>query len=249
MQLWEHEHIWIFLTALPVVAFLYASVGHGGASGYLALMVLFEFAPEVMRPTALVLNLFVAGISFYFYWREGYFNDKLFWSFAIGSIPAAFFGGNIQAEAGLYKKILAIFLIVAILRILVPLKKNKSESKQVKIWQGILIGVPIGFFSGLIGIGGGIILTPVLLLLHWANMKQAAAVSALFIWVNSAAALIGIYADGGVLFENHLILVLLAIIGGLTGAYLGSKKLKSKVLRYMLAFVLALASIKLFLAS
>jgi hypothetical protein len=240
------ENISLFLIILPVVSFLYASVGHGGASGYLALMALFSFATETMKPTALLLNLFVAGIAFYYYYREGYFNKKLFLYFAIASIPLAFLGGSIEVEASIYKKILAVLLVFAILKMLNVFGKESDHIKQVKLWQGLLIGGIIGFFSGLIGIGGGIILTPIILLLHWGNMKEAAAVSALFIWVNSASGLIGQISSGVSIEKESLLLVAIAIIGGVFGGYYGSKKINNQNLRYILAFVLVIASFKLF---
>jgi len=240
------EHIWMFLLLLPVVAFLYASVGHGGASGYLALMAIFSFAPETMKPTALLLNLFVAGIAFYHYYQTGYFNKKLFLSFAVASIPLAFIGGMIEVDASIYKKVLAVLLIFAIFKMLNVFGKETEHIKNVKLWQGIVIGGIIGFFSGLIGIGGGIILTPVILLLHWGKMKEAAAVSALFIWVNSAAGLIGQVSSGVEISSQSFILVAIALIGGFLGSYYGSKKFNNALLRYMLAFVLIIASIKLF---
>ena len=113
--MFEIPHIYLFLLILPIISFLYASVGHGGASGYLALMALFSFAPETMKPTALLLNLFVAGISFYYYYKAGYFNQKLFLAFAVSSIPLAFLGGTIEVDASIYKKILAVLLVFAIL--------------------------------------------------------------------------------------------------------------------------------------
>lgn len=242
----ETDHIYIFLLILPIVAFLYASVGHGGASGYLALMALFSFTPSIMKPTALLLNLFVAAISFYYYYKEGYFNKKLFLSFAITSIPFAFLGGTIEVDASLYKKILAVLLVFAILKMLNVFGKEKDSIKTVKLWKGLLVGALIGFFSGLIGIGGGIILTPIILLLHWGKMKEAAAVSALFIWVNSASGLIGQISSGVQLSMDAFILVLIALVGGFFGAYLGSKKINNQKLRYILAFVLIIASVKLF---
>ncbi|MFD0988909.1 sulfite exporter TauE/SafE family protein [Mariniflexile jejuense] len=242
----QTENIYLFLLILPVVAFLYASVGHGGASGYLALMALFSFAPEKMKPTALLLNLFVAGISFYYYYKEGYFNKKLFLSFAIASIPLAFFGGTIEVDASIYKKILAILLMFAILKMLNVFGKEPKNIKKVTLWQGLAIGGIIGFFSGLIGIGGGIILTPIILMLHWGNMKEAAAVSALFIWVNSAAGLVGQFSNGITLEIDTFILVAVALIGGILGGYFGSKKINNTNLQYILAFVLAIACFKLF---
>lgn len=245
-MLLEVDHMWLFLIILPIIAFLYASVGHGGASGYLALMALFSFAPEAMKPTALLLNLFVAGIAFYHYYKAGYFNLRLFMVFAIASVPLAFLGGTIDIEASVYKKILAVLLIFAILKMLNVFGKESTTIKDVKLWQGLVTGAIIGFFSGLIGIGGGIILTPVILLLHWGKMKEAAAVSALFIWVNSASGLIGQFSSGVTLSSNSYILVTIALIGGFFGSYYGSKKFDNKILRRMLAFVLLIASIKLF---
>lgn len=247
MNLFEIDYIWIFLLILPVVAFMYAAVGHGGASGYLALMALFSFAPDTMKPTALLLNLFVAAISFVHYAKSGYFNKKLFLSFAIASIPLAFVGGLIDVDASIYKKVLAILLIFAILKMLNVFGKESDTIKDVKVWQGLSIGGIIGFFSGLIGIGGGIILSPVILLMKWGKMKEAAAVSALFIWVNSAAAMGGQLSIGVKIDAQAFLLVAIAVIGGFLGGYLGSKKFNNQGLRYMLAFVLLIACVKLFL--
>lgn len=243
----QTENIYLFLTLLPIISFLYASVGHGGASGYLSLMALFSFAPETMKPTALLLNLFVAGISFYYYFKAGHFNKKLFLAFAISSIPFAFIGGTIEIDASVYKKILAILLVFAILKMLNVFGKEKDTIRDVKLWQGLLVGGIIGFFSGLIGIGGGIILTPIILLLHWGRMKEAAAVSALFIWVNSAAGLIGQVSSGVKIAPESFVLVGVALIGGILGGFLGSKKLNNDWLRYILAFVLVIACFKLML--
>jgi uncharacterized membrane protein YfcA len=242
----QNENIYLFLAILPLVSFLYSSVGHGGASGYLALMALFSFAPESMKPTALLLNLFVAGISFYYYYREGFFNTKLFLVFAVASVPLAFIGGTIEVDASIYKKILALLLIFAILKMLHVFGKENDQTKETRLWQGLVVGGVIGFFSGLIGIGGGIILTPVILLLHWGNMKEAAAVSALFIWVNSAAGLTGQLSSGITIEKESFLLVGIALIGGVLGGYYGSKKINNQNLRYILAFVLIIASVKLF---
>ena len=242
----QNEHIYIFLIILPIVAFLYSSVGHGGASGYLALMALFSFAPETMKPTALLLNLFVAGISFYYYFKGGFFNKKLFLTFALASIPLAFLGGTIDIDASIYKKILAVLLVFAILKMLNVFGKESNTIKDIKLWQGLLVGGIIGFFSGLIGIGGGIILTPLILLFHWGNMKEAAAVSALFIWVNSASGLIGQLSSGVTIEKESFLLVAIALIGGVLGGYYGSKKINNQNLRYILAFVLVIACFKLF---
>ncbi|WP_345168026.1 sulfite exporter TauE/SafE family protein [Algibacter aquimarinus] len=241
----QNENIYFFLAILPIVSFLYSSVGHGGASGYLALMALFSFAPESMKPTALLLNIFVAGISFYYYYKEGYFNKKLFLAFAVTSIPFSLLGGRFDIDASLYKKILAVLLIFAILKMLNVFGKESDKIKDIKLWQGLIVGAIIGFFSGLIGIGGGIILTPLILLFHWGKMKEAAAVSALFIWVNSASALIGQFSIGITLEKESFLLVAIALIGGVLGGYYGSKKINNQKLRYILAFVLIIACAKL----
>ena len=242
----QNENIYLFLLILPIVSFLYSSVGHGGASGYLALMSLFSFTPEVMKPTALLLNLFVAGIAFYYYYKAGHFNRKLFMAFALASIPLAYLGGTIDIDASIYKKILALLLIFAILKMLNTFGKESNNIKEVKLLQGLIVGAIIGLFSGLIGIGGGIILTPVILLLHWGKMKEAAAVSALFIWVNSAAGLLGQVHSGVSLEKESFLLVAIALIGGVLGGYYGSKKINNQRLRYMLSFVLLIACAKLF---
>jgi uncharacterized membrane protein YfcA len=231
---------------LPVVSFLYASVGHGGASGYLALMAIFSVTPELMKPTALLLNLFVAAIAFYYYYKEGYFNKKLFISFAIASVPMSIIGGYIEVDTTIYKKILAVLLLFAILKMLNVFGKESNVIRDIKLWQGIIVGGIIGFFSGLIGIGGGIILSPIILLFHWGKMKEAAAVSALFIWVNSAGGLIGQLSSGINLNMQSFGLVAIALIGGVFGAYYGSNKLNNQNLRYLLATVMAIACVKLF---
>ena len=240
------ENIFIFLLILPFVSFFYASVGHGGASGYLALMALFSVTPELMKPTALLLNLFVAALAFYYYYKEGYFNKKLFLYFAIASIPMSIIGGYIEVDATIYKKILAVLLLFAILKMLNIFGKESNVIRELKLWQGIVIGGIIGFFSGLIGIGGGIILSPIILLFHWGKMKEAAAVSALFIWVNSAGGLLGQLSSGVSLNIESFGLVAIALIGGFFGAYYGSKKMNNQSLRYLLAMVLVIACIKLF---
>ncbi|MDG1328477.1 MAG: sulfite exporter TauE/SafE family protein [Flavobacteriaceae bacterium] len=240
------ENIFIFLLILPFVSFFYASVGHGGASGYLALMALFSVTPELMKPTALLLNLFVAALAFYYYYNEGYFNKKLFLYFAIASIPMSIIGGYIEVDATIYKKILAVLLLFAILKMLNIFGKESIIIRELKLWQGIVIGGIIGFFSGLIGIGGGIILSPIILLFHWGKMKEAAAVSALFIWVNSAGGLLGQLSSGVSLNIESFGLVAIALIGGFFGAYYGSKKMNNQSLRYLLAMVLVIACIKLF---
>lgn len=235
----------LFYVSLLTVAFIYSSVGHGGASGYLALMAFFSFTPEVMRPTALMLNVFVSLIAFAQYYRSGFFQWKLFLPFAIASFPAAFLGGLITVDTGLYKKILAVLLIFPVIRLAGIKFQSEQAVKKMNIYAALLIGVVIGLLSGMIGIGGGIILSPVILLLHWADMKHTAAVSALFVFVNSIAGLAGIFTKD-FHFNNEMgLMIVFALTGGIAGAYLGAKKFESVILKRFLAVVLLIASIKL----
>jgi uncharacterized protein len=243
------ENIILFYLLLFLVAFLYSSVGHGGASGYLALMALFGIAPEVMKPTALLLNLFVSLTSFIQFYRGRHFNWKIFLPFAIASVPMAYIGGMITLEGDIYKKILGILLLIPIARFLFFANIQVKELKKSNPWLSILIGAAIGFLSGLIGIGGGIILSPILLLLKWTDMKQTAAISALFIFVNSLSGLAG-QLNKGISFSTDMYAyVAVAFVGGICGAYYGSLKFRQDILKYLLAVVLIVAAYKLIFTS
>ena len=239
------ETIILFYILLFLVAFLYSSVGHGGASGYLALMAIFSITPEVMKPTALLLNLFVSLTSFIQFYRGKHFNWKVFLQFAITSVPMAYLGGRMALTDDIYKKILGILLLIPIIRFLFFANIKVEELKKPNFYLSLIIGAAIGFLSGLIGIGGGIILSPVLLLLKWSDMKQTAAISALFIFVNSLSGLAG-QLQKGINFSTDMYgYVAVAFVGGICGAYFGSLKLKSNVLQQLLAIVLIIASYKL----
>ena len=235
----------LFITLLVIVALLYASIGHGGASGYLALMAIFSIDIMLMRSSALTLNLFVAGISFTAYYTGGYFKPKILLPFITTSIPMAFWGATMEIDPKLYKIVLGIFLILAISRMLFFRPIENKDIKQPPIYIALLIGAGLGFFSGMIGIGGGIILSPILILMGWANLKQAAAVSAIFIFLNSGAGLIGIFQTGYMVNSQIAIWIIAAFIGGVIGSFAGSFKFSTERLKYILAFVLLLASIKL----
>lgn len=236
----------LLLLLLPIVAFLYASVGHGGASGYLALMSAFAFPITFMKPTALVLNVLVSGISFYFYYQEKKFKWNLFYPFAITSIPFSFLGGYLTIATFYYKVILATVLFFVVLRLVGFLGKEKNEMTPLNLNAALIVGAVIGFLSGLIGIGGGIILSPVIILLGWGTMKQTAAVSALFILVNSISGILGFLLKGGVLAESSFPLIGIVFVGGIFGAYYGSKKFNSVILKNILALVLGIAIYKLY---
>ncbi len=232
------------ILALLTVAVLYSSVGHGGASGYLAMMALFGILPEVTRPTALILNLFVASIAFVQFYRAKHFDWKIFLPFALGSIPLAFLGGMIHLPTTIYKIILGITLVIAAIRLAINLKSER-EPQAPSIWICLLIGAILGFVSGLVGVGGGIFLTPILLLMNWTETKKAAGISALFILVNSISGLAGNYAQVLKLPATVYVWIIAAVIGGIIGSTLGSYRFNSLVLRRVLAFGLVIAGAKL----
>ncbi|MCX6240070.1 MAG: sulfite exporter TauE/SafE family protein [Bacteroidia bacterium] len=238
---------YLFLVALFVIAFLYSSVGHGGGTGYLALLALFGVAPIFMKSTALTLNVFVAAIAFFSYYKAGYFKWKLIFPFLISSIPFAYLGALTQVNPSTYKIILGVFLLIAVARMLLVPKAISENSEKMPFLWALIIGSVLGFFSGMIGIGGGIILSPVLILMHWANVKESAAASALFIFLNSLSGLFAL-VKGGFTFEPRIVVwIIVGVVGGITGSYMGSFKIKSEKLKYVLASVLLLASIKLFI--
>jgi uncharacterized protein len=243
------DSLYLLLFLLAIIAFLYSSVGHGGASGYLAVMALMGVAPLVMKPSALIMNLAVSLFSFIGFYRAGYFRLKLFLPFIISSVPMAFLGGTITLSDSIYKKILAACILISIIRLLYQFKNQDEPNRPIPLWAGLLSGGLIGLLSGMIGIGGGIILSPLMLLMRWSNLKETAAVSALFIFVNSLSGLYGQMQKGGIHLTNDFQWAVLAtIIGGLLGSYYGSQKFNIPTLRYLLALGLTIASLKLIFA-
>ena len=229
-------------------AALYSSVGHGGASGYLAAMALFGVTPVFMKPAALAMNIAVAGLVFYRLWRAGYFDARLFWPFALGSIPLAFVGGALTLPGGVYKILVAVALLVAASRLLWKAQDQEAASTP-NIFLALACGAGLGFLSGLTGVGGGIFLSPLLLLLRWANMRTTAAVSAAFILVNSIAALSG-HATVAVAWPAQLpLLMLAALAGALIGSELAVRRLAPVTLRRVLGVVLVIAGAKLLLTA
>jgi uncharacterized membrane protein YfcA len=274
-----------------VVAFLYSAVGHGGASGYLALLSLHDIAPEYMKPIALVLNLLVSGMAFIQFYRQGYFLWRLFLPIALFSVPMAYWGGLTPLKDLWYQRGLGVFLLVSVAMMLWPRDSgvgqgtssndgNVSNNGGGTLWNrqtGIaaFMGAVIGYVSGLLGIGGGILLSPVLLMIRWTQQKQTAAISAAFIFVNSAAGLLGFVqqhtpwimdsqktggeADaemaGRCAFGDPWfavvailsVLILPVLLGGLFGSWYGAKKFDQTVMKYILCVVLLIAAIKLLL--
>jgi len=246
-------------------AMLYSSVGHAGASGYLAAMALFGLAPEVMKPTALVLNIFVASIGTYRFARAGCFDWRLFWPFALLAIPLAFVGGAIMLPGHLYKQIVGVILLAAAANLL--LKRSPkvetsagdpiAETHRPPIALALICGGALGMLAGLTGTGGGIFLSPLLILTGWADPRRTAGVSAAFILANSLAGLTGqlIGLQGGsplagfrALPGEIIIWAPAAIIGGLIGSYFGARRLGNPTIRRLLAAVLVVAGIKMIFA-
>ena len=273
-----------------VIAFLYSAVGHGGASGYLALMSILQVAPEHMKPVALILNLVVSGIAFIQFYRQGHFLWRLFLPIAALSIPMAYLGGFTPLNDDVYQFGLGVFLLVSVLLLNINLRgrislkndddkrvlaDNASQLSREYLLAAAVMGGGIGYVSGLLGIGGGILLSPVLLLLGWTQQKQTAAMGAAFIFVNSMSGLVGFVqqhplwestaekvsgvagqaiADGSVL-EIYWLSVLMivgalitpVILGGVAGSWYGSKKFSHRGMKGILSVVLLIAAIKLLL--
>ncbi len=232
----------VFLLA---AAMLYASVGHAGASGYLAVMAIFGVAPAVMKPTALVLNILVATIAFTKFYRVGSFSWSIFWPFAIASIPFSFIGGGITLPGNIYKPIVGAVLLFAAYRLFRTTSSTTTEIKSIPIWAAILSGLGIGLLSGLTGTGGGIFLSPLLLFMGWAETRQTSGVSAAFILVNSIAGLLGHLSSVAFLPATIPIWSIAAVIGGYIGAEFGSKRLGNVTLKRLLAVVLIIAGLKI----
>ena len=236
---------WAIPLSLLVIGFLYSSVGHGGASGYIAVLSLYGIVPSQYKPVILILNIIVAGLAFIQYYRAGHFKWSLCWPFIITSIPFAYLGSQVPIQDEHYNLLLGIALILPIIRLFGYFPADKKDLKPLPLSWGLIIGVIIGFASGVLSIGGGIFLSPVLILFGWANAKQAAAVSALFIVVNSISGLIGNIGKPILLDETSLSWFIAIVTGGIAGSYLGSHKFRYQTVQYLLAVVLLIACVKL----
>ena len=233
-----------------VGAALYASVGHGGASSYLAVMGLFSFAPEVMKPAALALNILVSAVATLKFYRAGLFKWNLFWPFAIASIPAAYVGGATTLPARWYKVLVGVVLIyAAVWMFRSSLRPINKEPHAPPLWAAIVCGVAIGFLSGLTGVGGGIFLSPLLLYMGWSETRATSAVAAPFILVNSISGLLGHFSSVAHLPPNIPLWGTTAVLGGWIGASYGSKRAPAPVLRQLLSLVLIVAGSKLIFGS
>ncbi|MEO8439413.1 MAG: sulfite exporter TauE/SafE family protein [Spartobacteria bacterium] len=242
----DAAHLTILSLAIGIVAFLYSSVGHAGASGYIAVMTLLGLAPTTVRPTALLLNILVAIIGSLQFARAGYFRWNLFWPFALLSVPAAYLGGYMQLPVAVLRTLIGLVLLFSAARLL-SRRGDPPEVSSPPPGTAIGLGGAIGLLSGLTGTGGGIFLTPALLFLRWARIREAAAVSALFILVNSIAGLTGYFVAHRSLPSLGLFLAGAAIIGGAAGSYFGSRRFPARTISLLLAIVLVIAGTKLIL--
>ncbi|MFL5611636.1 MAG: sulfite exporter TauE/SafE family protein [Gemmatimonadaceae bacterium] len=231
-------------------AALYASVGHGGASSYLAVMGLFSFAPSVMKPTALALNILVAGVATVKFYRADLFRWALFWPFAIASIPAAFLGGATALPARWYKIVVGIVLLyAAVWMFRSSLRPVSTGPRTPPLWAAITSGAAIGFLSGLTGVGGGIFLSPLLLYMGWAETRATSGIAAPFILLNSIAGLLGHVSSVSQVPAQIPWWSATAILGGWIGASYGSKRAPTPLLRQLLSLVLVVAGVKLVFAT
>lgn len=240
----------VLAVAILLMAALYSSVGHAGASGYLAAMALVGLAPAVMKPTALTLNILVATIATVRFYRAGYFSWRIFLPFALSSIPFAFLGGRLILPNQIYLRVVGVVLLFASYRLWAHASKSQTDDIEVKavpIYLAVLIGAGIGLLSGITGVGGGIFLSPLLLLAGWAATRQASGVAAAFILVNSIAGLAGHLTNVRNLPDAIYLWGIAAVVGGVIGTELGRRRLAAKTLRRLLAVVLIIAGVKMML--
>lgn len=228
-----------------LAAALYSSVGHGGGSGYLASMALFGVAPDAMKPAALALNVLVAAIATFRFQRAGAFDRRLFLPLAAASVPLAFFGGLWSLPERGYQVLVAVALAAAAVRLALPSEVGDRDPILPPVWQALALGAGIGLLSGLTGVGGGIYLTPIMLLAGWARPRDAAGVSAAFILVNSVAGLAGRWQTAPALPDQLPYWAVAALLGGVAGSTIGVRRLGSTGLKRVLAVVLVVAALKL----
>lgn len=228
-----------------VVAFLYSSVGHGGASGYLAVMSFYALQPGRMSSAALILNVLVSGIAFTSYRKAGHFKKSLLWPFVIASVPMSFVGGALPISVTSYSYVLAAVLLFSAFRLNMNITEESPKEGTPNLGVFILVGGTMGLVSGIVGIGGGIFLSCYLLLAGWATTKESSAVAAPFILVNSIAGLSARIWQGKAVFAVSLPFIAAAFLGGILGSYLGANRFTSVFLRRILGLVLLSACLKL----
>jgi len=242
----ELEGITLLALLIFLVATLYASVGHAGASGYLAAMALFGMAPLEMKPAALTLNILVATIAVVKYLRAGRFSWPIFWPFALASVPFAFVGGLILLPGTYYKPIIGLVLLYAAIRFISDAGKPDYAIKTPSMPIVLVSGAGLGFLSGLVGVGGGIFLSPLLIALQWEEVKKVSGIAAAFIFVNSIAGLLGFLSTATPQLPDGLaVWAIAAVVGGYIGAEYGSRRLGNPTIKRLLSVVLLVAGAKM----
>jgi len=227
------------------VAVLYSSVGHGGASGYIAVLALFSIDPSALKPTALALNILVSTVATANFARAGHFSWRLFWPFAAASIPFSFLGGYLSLPTHIYQPLLGILLIASAVRLVSRKEIDNADVVRPPVGAALAVGAALGFLSGLTGVGGGIFLSPLLLLMRWGRAKEVSAVAALFILVNSAAGLLGHMSGFHAIPPFLPVLGIAALTGGVAGSWMGSRRIPAPGIVRTLSVVLILAGFKL----
>jgi len=239
----------ILAVMLALTALLYSSVGHAGASGYLAAMALFDMAPAQMKPTALVLNAVVSATATWNFWRAGWFRWRLFWPFAVASIPFAYLGGAITLPDVYYRPLVGAVLAYSAVRLLMNPTPAQTDPKPPTVPLAVAAGAILGLLSGLTGVGGGIFLSPLIVLAGWGTVREASGVAAPFILVNSLAGLLGRGLSAAGLPAAVPFWLAAVFVGGAIGSWLGARRLPLLSIRRLLAIVLLLAGGKMLLAS
>lgn len=235
----------VLLACILAMAALYSSVGHGGASGYIAILALFSLAPDAFKPTALVLNILVSAIATLSFSRAGHFSWHLFWPFAATSIPFSFLGGYLRLPTQVYQPLVGVVLLASAYRLFPRKDRETAEVLRPSIAVALVAGAALGFLSGLTGVGGGIFLSPLLLLLGWARAREVSAVAALFILVNSTAGLLGHVGSLQTMPRYVPFLAAAAMAGGIAGSFFGSRRLPASGIVRALSVVLTIAGFKL----
>ncbi len=236
----------VLAALILIAALLYSSVGHGGASGYIAAMALMGISPETMKPTALTLNIFVSVIATYKFYRVGAFSWRLFLPLVVTSIPCAYLGGMLTLPSHYFKPLIGLVLIYAAWQSFRTANTDTQFSLRVAPPLLLMLaGAILGLLSGLTGVGGGIFLSPLLLLFRWAETRVISGIAAAFILLNSISGLLGVMSKGITLPAALPYWALAAVIGGYIGAEYGSKHLTNPTIRKILALVLVVAGIKM----
>ena len=246
----EHIVVAALAAGMLVAAFGYAAVGHGGASAYLAALALAGIAPAEMRPVALALNVLVSSLATWKFYRAGHFSWRLFWPFAAAAIPLAYVGGAITLPGQAYKILVGTVLVYAAWQLWRSGRAGEEmrEVREPPLAAAMAIGGAMGLLAGLTGVGGGIFLSPLLLMLGWAGTKQTSAVAAPFILVNSIAGLAAVFVSTGFALPGYVgILAPAVVAGGWLGAEYGSRRFANPLVRRVLAVVLAAAGVKMVL--